>query len=194
MLANPGMALASAGPVGAIIAGLAQVGRLGAEGVENVGRDLVAVVGAGVKALPEIFIDVLPELGKVIITELPRAIFEALQLLFQELVEKLTGIFGRGNRFVSEDGGLRIFEGTGVGDLGDSIRATISRAASSRGRVARADGATRLAMSRAPTAQMMGQSSLTINALGIDDGTQDQFQRRFARYTDPTTGLRGRDG
>ena len=69
-----------------------------------------------------------------------------------------------------------------------------SRQASSRGRVARADGAVRMAMSRAPTAQMMGQSSLTINALGIDDGTQDQFQRRFARYTDPNTGLRGRDG
>ena len=69
-----------------------------------------------------------------------------------------------------------------------------SREAASRGRMARADGARRMAMSRAPTAQIMGSPSLTINALGIDDGTQDQFQRRFARYTDPNTGLRGRDG
>ena len=68
------------------------------------------------------------------------------------------------------------------------------REAASRGRMARADGARRMAMSRAPTAQIMGSPSLTINALGIDDGTQDQFQRRFARYTDPNTGLRGRDG
>jgi hypothetical protein len=39
---------------------------------------------------------------------------------------------------------------------------------------------------------MTVQPNVTINALGIDDGTQDQFQRTFARYTDSNTGLRGR--
>jgi hypothetical protein len=192
-LTNPAAALGALGPIGAIVTGLAQVGRLGAEGVEDQMRDLVDVIGAGIKALPEIFIDVLPEIGKVIVTELPRAMFEAMQLLFQELFEKIASLFGRGGRLLSDDGGLSIFEGTAIGNFGDAVRGTLSRDAASRGRVARADGAVRLAMSRAPTAQMMGSPSLTINALGIDDGTQDQFQRRFARYTDPTTGLRGRD-
>jgi hypothetical protein len=192
-LTNPAAALGALGPIGAIVTGLAQVGRLGAEGVEDQMRDLVDVIGAGIKALPEIFIDVLPEIGKVIVTELPRAMFEAMQLLFQELFEKIASLFGRGGRLLSDDGGLSIFEGTAIGNFGDAVRGTLSRDAASRGRVARADGAVRLAMSRAPTAQMMGSPSLTINALGIDDGTQDQFQRRFARYTDPTTGLRGRE-
>tara|TARA_Y100000592_G_scaffold42646_1_gene67776 strand:- start:167 stop:1849 length:1683 start_codon:yes stop_codon:yes gene_type:complete len=193
-LTNPGAAIGALGPIGAIVTGLAQVGQLGAQGVEDQMRNLVDMIAAGIKALPEIFIDVLPEIGKVIVTELPRAMFEAMQLLFQELFEKLSSLFGRGDGLLSDDGGLRIFEGTMIGDVGDNIRGAFSRTAASRGRVARADGARRLAMSRAPTAQMMGAPSLTINALGIDDGTQDQFQRRFARYTDPNTGLRGRDG
>ena len=191
MLANPSSALAMAGPVGAIVAGLSAVGTLGADGVEAQMKNLVATIGAGIKALPEILIDVLPEIGRVIVTELPAAIFEALKSLFQELFEKIAGVFG-GNRVLSDDGGLKFLEGTGVGNFGDDIRSVIRGTSSSRGRVARADGATRAAMSRAPTAAMMGQPSVTINALGIDDGTQDQFQRTFARYTDSNTGLRGR--
>ena len=193
MLTNPSSALAMAGPVGAIVAGLSAVGTLGADGVEAQMKNLVATISAGIKALPEILIDVLPEIGRVIVTELPAAIFEALRSLFQELFDKITGIFGGGNGgILSDDGGLSFLEGTGVGNFGDDIRSVIGRSSSSRGRVARADGATRAAMSRAPTAAMMAQPNVTINALGIDDGTQDQFQRTFARYTDSNTGLRGR--
>jgi len=182
-----------AGPVGAIVAGLSAVGTLGADGVEAQMKNLVATISAGIKALPEILIDVLPEIGRVIVTELPAAIFEALRSLFQELFDKITGIFGGGDGgILSDDGGLKFLEGTGVGNFGDDIRSVIRGNSSSRGRVARADGATRAAMSRAPTAAMMAQPSVTINALGIDDGTQDQFQRTFARYTDSNTGLRGR--
>jgi hypothetical protein len=180
-----------AGPVGAIVAGLSAVGTLGADGVEAQMKNLVATISAGIKALPEILIDVLPEIGRVIITELPAAIFEALRSLFQELFDKIAGVFG-GDSILSDDGGLAFLEGTGVGNFGDDIRSVIGRSSSSRGRVARADGATRAAMSRAPTAAMMAQPNVTINALGIDDGTQDQFQRTFARYTDSNTGLRGR--
>ena len=193
MLSNPASALAMAGPVGAIVAGLSAVGTLGADGVEAQMENLVMTISAGIKALPEILIDVLPEIGRVIVTELPAAIFEALRSLFQELFDKITGIFGGGDGgILSDDGGLSFLEGTGVGNFGDDIRSVIRGTSSSRGRVARADGATRAAMSRAPTAAMMAQPSVTINALGIDDGTQDQFQRTFARYTDSNTGLRGR--
>ena len=190
MLANPSSALAMAGPVGAIVAGLSAVGTLGADGVEAQMKNLVATISAGIKALPEILIDVLPEIGRVIVTELPAAIFEALRSLFQELFDKLRGLFKPG--VFSDDGGLKFLEGTSVGDFGDDIRSVVRGTSSSRGRVARADGATRAAMSRAPTAAMMAQPNVTINALGIDDGTQDQFQRTFARYTDSNTGLRGR--
>lgn len=195
-LTSPGAALAAAGPIGAIVAALAQVGQLGAQGVEEQLQGLVEAIGAGIKALPEIFIDVLPELGLIIVTELPKAMFEAMRLLFQELFDKLRNIFvGRGEGLLSDDGGLRFLEGTAPGEFGDMIRRSLSRRAASRGRIARADGARRLAISRSPTVQMAsGGPNLTINALGIDDGTQDQFQRRFSRYIDPNTGLRGRDG
>lgn len=208
MIGSPTSALTALGPAGAILGGLASIGAAGgASGVERQLDTLIDNVSDGITALPEILSDVIPEFVTRLVTELPPAIAIALGVILIDLFNSLPGVnigeqaqLSTREKFEREEL-LNFLNITGPGKGGsfffglDQAQSSArSREAASRGRVARADGAVRLAMSRAPTAQMMGSPSLTINALGIDDGTQDQFQRRFARYTDPTTGLRGRDG
>ena len=214
MAGAPAQALGMLGPVGAIVGGLASIGAAGgASGVEKQLDTLIDNITDGILALPEILIEVIPEFVFALVTELPPALARAIEDVFIRLLNLIPGVNirtgGQGPDSLStaaageQEDRLQALQQAGVvsesgvifglGTAGGSAGSR-SRQASSRGRVARADGAVRMAMSRAPTAQMMGQSSLTINALGIDDGTQDQFQRRFARYTDPVTGLRGRDG
>ena len=202
-LSSPGSALGALGPAGAVIGGLAAIGQAGgAAGVEDKLDELLDNVTDGIEALPDILVNVIPPFVQALVTDLPPAIGAALVGVFSELIDSLfpNREANERNREVARDifavGASTIFGPVGVGIAGANlVRNTIDRReAASRGRMARADGARRMAMSRAPTAQIMGSPSLTINALGIDDGTQDQFQRRFARYTDPNTGLRGRDG
>tara|TARA_Y100000114_G_scaffold72227_1_gene66176 strand:- start:3134 stop:4831 length:1698 start_codon:yes stop_codon:yes gene_type:complete len=202
-IANPASALGLLGPAGAVIGGLAAIGEAGgAAGVEARLDDLLDNVTDGIEALPDILVNVIPPFVQALVTELPGAIAAALVGVFAELIDKVFP-----NRDVNEERRERLIDILAIGQstifgplgVGLSVSRFVRnesdrREAASRGRMARADGARRLAMSRAPTAQIMGSPSLTINALGIDDGTQDQFQRRFARYTDPNTGLRGRDG
>ena len=210
MAGAPTQALGMLGPAGAIVGGLASIGAAGGEKQLDT---LIDNITEGILALPEILIEVIPEFVFALVTDLPPALARAIEDVFIRLLNLIPGVNirtgGVGPDALSaaaageqadrlqalEEAGVVSEAGVifGLGTAGTSAGSR-SREAASRGRVARADGARRLAMSRAPTAQMMGQSSLTINALGIDDGTQDQFQRRFARYTDPTTGLRGRDG
>lgn len=211
MAGAPASALGMLGPAGAIVGGLASIGAAGgASGVEKQLDTLIDNITDGIKALPEILIEVIPEFVFALVSELPPALALAIEDVFVRLLNLIPGvnIGGPGVSRLSaaaqaeqeerlgtlQAAGVVSEQGVifGLGTATGPSRAR-SREAASRGRVARADGATRLAMSRAPTAQMMTAPSLTINALGIDDGTQDQFQRRFARYTDPTTGLRGRD-
>ena len=210
----PMQGLGMLGPAGAIVGGLAQIGAAGgASGVEKQLDTLIDNVTDGIIALPEILIEVIPEFVFALVTELPPALARAIEDVFIRLLNLIPGVNirtgGVGPDALSaaaaseQEGRLQALQEAGVvseagvifglGTAGTSAGSR-SREAASRGRMARADGARRLAMSRAPTAQIMGSPSLTINALGIDDGTQDQFQRRFARYTDPNTGLRGRDG
>ena len=204
---SPARALSMLGPAGAIFGGLAQIGAAGgASGVEKQLDTLIDNVTDGILALPEILSDVIPEFVNRLVAELPPALARAIGEIMIDLFNSLPGVnigdqadLTAAEKIERQE--LLNFLNIG-GDKGGSfffgvdqaLEQRDSREAASRGRMARADGARRMAMSRAPTAQIMGSPSLTINALGIDDGTQDQFQRRFARYTDPNTGLRGRDG
>ena len=203
-LASPGAALGALGPAGAVIGGLAAIGQAGgAAGVEETLDELLDNVTDGIEALPDILVNVIPPFVQALVTELPPAIAAAMVGLIAEAFERVfpgQELNQERREFVRDVFALGVgagaagFIGAGIAGVNLINNRIDRRQASSRGRMARADGARRMAMSRAPTAQIMGSPSLTINALGIDDGTQDQFQRRFARYTDPNTGLRGRDG
>ena len=199
MIANPMSALGALGPVGAVLGGLSQVGRLGAGGVEDQLDTLLTSITAGIRALPEILLDVIPEFVGALVLELPQAIADALAELLRRI------FFGDGDgeavtvnprvvqaqqeqqEFLSQLQGLQ----QAPGNRRPTSTGRSARAATA-GRLARADGATRLAISRAPTASQ-SQASVVVNALGVDDGTQDAFLRRFAQFTDPDTGLRGRN-
>ena len=203
-LASPGAALGALGPAGAVIGGLAAIGQAGgAAGVEETLDELLDNVTDGIEALPDILVNVIPPFVQALVTELPPAIAAAMVGLIAEAFERVfpgQELNQERREFVRDVFALGVgagaagFIGAGIAGVNLINNRIDRRQASSRGRMARADGARRMAMSRAPTAQIMGSPNLTINALGIDDGTQDQFQRRFARYTDPNTGLRGRDG
>ena len=192
------------GPAGAVIGGLAAIGQAGgAAGVEETLDELLDNVTDGIEALPDILVNVIPPFVQALVTELPPAIAAAMVGLIAEAFERVfpgQELNQERREFVRDVFALGVgagaagFIGAGIAGVNLINNRIDRRQASSRGRMARADGARRMAMSRAPTAQIMGSPNLTINALGIDDGTQDQFQRRFARYTDPNTGLRGRDG
>ncbi len=204
--AQAGMALISGnlaafGPVGAALSGLATIGQMGAEGVEDRLEDLQDSIIAGVQALPRILIEIIPEFVSALITELPIAIARALFEVIQILIE---GVRGTGEPVTAEsilDRPFGIFQlGVAIGGEkgvtpAEEIAAQGSRSANAatRGRMVRADGAQRLAMSRAPTSTMFGQGATIIQqALGFDSGTQDRFQRRFSQLIDADTGLRGR--
>lgn len=204
--AQAGMALisgnlAALGPVGAALGGLATIGQMGAEGVEDRLEDLQDSIIAGVQALPRILIEIIPEFVSALITELPIAIARALFEVIQILIE---GVRGTGEPVTVEsilDRPFGIFQLSAAlgGEKGmepfvpiDAYEARSANAAT-RGRMVRADGAQRLAMTRAPTSTMFGQGATVIQqALGFDSGTQDRFQRRFSQLIDADTGLRGR--
>ena len=204
--ANPMGALSALGPAGAVLGGLSTIGKLGADGVEKQLDSVVDSIADGVRALPAILLDVFPDLVVMIVTELPKAIAESIADLFIRIINFLPGVNidpddPESQSKIASIAALLGSMGGSKGELPTDLaveqerarqKEAANRQASSRGRMARASGASRLAMSRAPTAAMMAQPSVTINALGIDDGTQDQFQRTFARYTDSNTGLRGR--
>lgn len=190
------------GPIGAIAGGLSAIGTMGAEGVEEKLEGITDSIAAGIRALPTILIDVIPEFVAALITDLPIAIANALAEILQRIIE---GVRSTGDPVTAEtilDRPFGLFQlGLAVGgdekgvSTADQIAAQQSRsaAASTRGRIVRADGARRLAMSRAPTSSMLGQGATVIQqALGFDSGTQDRFQRRFSQLIDADTGLRGR--
>jgi hypothetical protein len=199
MIANPMSALGALGPVGAVLGGLSAIGNVGAGGVEDQLDSLLTSITAGIRALPEILLDVIPEFVGALVLELPQAIADALAELLRRI------FFGDGDgeavtvnprvvqaqqeqqEFLSQLQGLQ----QAPGNRRPTSTGRSARAATA-GRLARADGATRLAISRAPTASQ-SQASVVVNALGVDDGTQDAFLRRFAQFTDPDTGLRGRN-
>lgn len=194
--------LAALGPVGAALSGLATIGQMGAEGVEERLEDLQDSIIEGVQALPRILIEIIPEFVSALVTELPIAIARALFEVIQVIIE---GVRGTGEPVTAEsilDRPFGIFQlGLAIGGdekgvtAADQIAAQRSRSANAatRGRLVRADGAQRLAMSRAPTSTMFGQGATVIQqALGFDSGTQDRFQRRFSQLIDADTGLRGR--
>ena len=179
---------------------------MGAEGVEDKLDDLKESIIGGVRALPEILVEIIPEFVVALVTELPGAIADALSELFRRLFNLIPGVDiqepGEGEKSLirqlfSEEGLVLYSEeqGFGVRKNNPNLAGSSSRsaAASTRGRMVRADGAQRLAMSRAPTSTMFGQGATVIQqALGFDSGTQDRFQRRFSQLIDADTGLRGR--
>lgn len=191
--------LGALGPVGGAIGALASIGELGAEGVEQKLEDLKDNIIDGVRALPAILVDIIPEFVAALAFELPRAIADALEDLFKRIFDFLPGVesedgeeFGLFTRLITGDPefdkqGNRIREPTTTSSKSRSA------SAATRGRLTRADGARRLAMTRAPTSTMFGQGATVIQqALGFDSGTQDRFQRRFSQLIDADTGLRGR--
>lgn len=192
------------GPIGAIAGGLSAIGNMGAEGVEEKLTGITDSIAAGIRALPTILIDVIPEFVVALVTELPAAIADALAELFRRLVNLIPGVNikepGAPPTQVSEvvtaamaEQEERQQQAIGLVGVTTATSASRSAAASTRGRVVRADGARRLAMSRAPTSSMLGQGATVIQqALGFDSGTQDRFQRRFSQLIDADTGLRGR--
>lgn len=197
------------GPIGAIAGGLSAIGTMGAEGVEEKLEGITDSIAAGIRALPTILIDVIPEFVVALVTELPAAIADAIAELFRRLLNLIPGVNIKEpgapptqvNEVVTaamaeqEELAAQAIGFVGVGGQGVNTAAQRSRsaAASTRGRIVRADGARRLAMSRAPTSSMLGQGATVIQqALGFDSGTQDRFQRRFSQLIDADTGLRGR--
>ncbi len=198
-LTNPSTLFSALGPAGAILGGISAIGQAGgASAVEAQLDELINNLTDGFEALPEIIVKIIPPFVQALATELPPAIAAAMVGIFTEALDALFPNREKNPkvRQTFEDiFTLNVASRFGPFALGFAVKNIIERKqAASSGRMARADGARRMAISRAPTAQMMGGGpSLTINALGVDDGSQDQFQRRFARYTDPNTGLRGRE-
>jgi hypothetical protein len=210
LLSSPTAALGALGPAGAIISGLSALGALGAQGVEDKLDQLGQQLIAGLQALPEVLLDVFPEFVVQLAEVLPDAIADAMAEVFARLLDRIPGLSAER----TDDGiGLGLDTGEILSQAGDFLatsspsaaitaglirratgrsRSSSSARAATAGRLARADGATRLAISRAPTASQ-SQASVVVNALGVDDGTQDAFLRRFAQFTDPDTGLRGRN-
>jgi hypothetical protein len=210
LLSSPTAALGALGPAGAIISGLSALGALGAQGVEDKLDQLGQQLIAGLQALPEVLLDVFPEFVVQLAEVLPDAIADAIAEVFTRLLDRIPGLSAD-----RTDDGIALGADTGgiLSQAGDFLatsspsaaitaglirratgrsRSSSSARAATAGRLARADGATRLAISRAPTASQ-SQASVVVNALGVDDGTQDAFLRRFAQFTDPDTGLRGRN-
>jgi len=151
-------------------------------------------------------IDVIPEFVFALVTELPAALADAIGEVFRRLFNLIPGVDiqepGEGQKSVLQqlfsDEGIVLYtkeQGFGIAKNNPDMVGSASRsaAASTRGRMERADGATRLAMSRAPTSTMFGSGATIIQqALGFDSGSQDRFQRRFSQLTNAETGLRGR--
>jgi hypothetical protein len=208
----PSSALAAMGPAGAIFTALASIGQIGAQGISDQLEDLTNNVAEGVRALPTILLDVFPDFVDQLAAVLPEAIADAISELFVRLLDRIPGLEAQ----MGEDG-LQV--GLDRGDIGGQLLNFLTAAspalglgvrnvvglvqnrggnsssarAATQGRLMRADGAQRLAMSRAPTSTMFGQGATVIQqALGFDSGTQDRFQRRFSQLIDADTGLRGR--
>jgi hypothetical protein len=207
LLPAGGKAAALAGPILGVLGAFQQIGAMGgAEGVEERLDTMIQDITGGIQALPTILVDVIPEFVVQLVTVLPGAIADALSELFRKLLNLIPGVDiqepGEGEKSVlrqlfSEEGIVLYTEEQGFGiaknNPGMAGSASRSAAASTRGRMERADGATRLAMSRAPTSTMLGSGATVIQqALGFDSGTQDRFQRRFSQLTNADTGLRGR--
>lgn len=207
LLPAGGKAAALAGPILGVLGAFQQIGAMGgAEGVEERLDTMIQDITGGIEALPTILVDVIPEFVVQLVTVLPGAIADALSELFRKLLNLIPGVDiqepGEGEKSVlrqlfSEEGIVLYTKEQGFGiaknNPGMAGSASRSAAASTRGRMERADGATRLAMSRAPTSTMMGSGATVIQqALGFDSGTQDRFQRRFSQLTNADTGLRGR--
>lgn len=208
----PSSALAAFGPAGAIFTALASIGQIGAQGISDQLEDLTNNVAEGVRALPTILLDVFPDFVDQLAAVLPEAIADAISELFVRLLDRIPGLeaeMGEDGLQVGLDrsdvgGQLLNFLTAASPALGLGVRNVVglvnnrqgnssSARASTQGRLMRADGAQRLAMSRAPTSTMFGQGATVIQqALGFDSGTQDRFQRRFSQLIDADTGLRGR--
>jgi len=206
LLPAGGAAAAMANPILGVLAGLEQIGAMGSEGVEARLDMMLENVSAGIRALPSILIDVIPEFVFALVTELPAALADAIGEVFRRLFNLIPGVDiqepGEGQKSVLQqlfsDEGIVLYtkeQGFGIAKNNPDMVGSASRsaAASTRGRMERADGATRLAMSRAPTSTMFGSGATIIQqALGFDSGSQDRFQRRFSQLTNAETGLRGR--
>jgi len=206
LLPAGGAAAAMANPILGVLAGLEQIGAMGSEGVEERLDMMLENISAGIRALPSILIDVIPEFVFALVTELPAALADAIGEVFRRLFNLIPGVDiqepGEGQKSVLQqlfsDEGIVLYtkeQGFGIAKNNPDMVGSASRsaAASTRGRMERADGATRLAMSRAPTSTMFGSGATIIQqALGFDSGSQDRFQRRFSQLTNAETGLRGR--
>lgn len=204
LLPAGGAAAAMANPILGVLAGLEQIGSMGSEGVEERLDMMLENISAGIRALPSILIDVIPEFVFALVTELPAALADAIAEVFRRLLNLIPGVDikepGAPPSTVNEAVYQQLEqiretqEQQAVGLVGaTTTSASRSAAASTRGRMERADGATRLAMSRAPTSTMFGSGATIIQqALGFDSGSQDRFQRRFSQLTNSETGLRGR--
>ena len=204
LLPAGGAAAAMANPILGVLAGLEQIGAMGSEGVEERLDMMLENISAGIRALPSILIDVIPEFVFALVTELPAALADAIAEVFRRLLNLIPGVDIKEPGAPPSTVNEAVFQQLeqiretqqqqAVGLVGaTTTSASRSAAASTRGRMERADGATRLAMSRAPTSTMFGSGATIIQqALGFDSGSQDRFQRRFSQLTNAETGLRGR--
>jgi hypothetical protein len=159
-----------------VLGAFQQIGAMGgAEGVEERLDTMIQDITGGIQALPTILVDVIPEFVVQLVTVLPGAIADALSELFRKLLNLIPGVDiqepGEGEKSVlrqlfSEEGIVLYTEEQGFGiaknNPGMAGSASRSAAASTRGRMERADGATRLAMSRAPTSTMLGSGATVI--------------------------------
>lgn len=210
-LSNPAGALSALGPAGAIAGGIAGIGALGADGVEQKLDELKNDLVNGIKALPEVIGEILPDFIAALATELPEAIIRAIPELVRAL---LASFFGDGegdpamttaeHRVQGDRYSELVQEAIEAGSTNPQQDAQKALAAerngggsarrsqaSSVGRLSRARGSLRLAQSRAPTSRRGGGSVMVqVNAMSVDDTTQDTFRRRFSQLTDADTGLR----
>lgn len=86
----------AAGPVGAAVVGLKEVGELGADGVQDLAEQTVDAIVAGIEALPEILVEVAPKLGIAIATEIVPALLKLPYLFAIALGEAIRDLFTGG--------------------------------------------------------------------------------------------------